>query len=41
MDNNVYSEYILNIEKFLMSDEIKNFSSENFAKIILKNITNE
>lgn len=41
MDNNVYSEYIMNIEKFLMSDEIKNFSSESFAKIIFENIVNE
>ena len=40
MKDNTYLEYLENIEKFLNSDKIKQFSSESFAKVITKNILN-
>ncbi len=38
MNDEVYLEYLNNIEVFLNSDDIYQFSSEFFAKVILKNI---
>lgn len=38
MDEKTYLEYLNNIEFFLNSDKIKQFSSESFAKIITTNI---
>lgn len=41
MPDSVYENYLNEISKFLLSDEIKRFSAECFAEIILKNIIQE